>query len=305
MRYYRILGVIMMCCVLLACAKKQGSQLTTSIHTANPQHSSKAVYLVAIHPLHNAQRIFELYQPLIELMNANLKNYELKLEAASDYTDFEKKLYAGRYHFALPNPLQSLLSVQHGYSIFGKVANDAQFRGVILVPKNSPIKSISDLKGKKVSYPSATALAACIMPQWFFYQNGINVQKDIINVFVGSQESSITHVATGAVDVGVTWIPPWKGYKKKYPEFASKLKVMWETPSMINNGWVVRNDVPIAVREQVAGMLFTLNKTEKGQAILTKIGYEGFEPASPKTYEPVRTFIKTFNAKVRPLEIIP
>lgn len=42
------------------------------------------------------------------------------------------------------------------------------FKGIFLVRIDSGIKVPADLKGKAVSYPSPTALAACIMPQYFY-----------------------------------------------------------------------------------------------------------------------------------------
>jgi phosphonate transport system substrate-binding protein len=137
------------------------------------------------------------------------------------------------------------------------------------------------------------------MPQWFLYQNGVNVATDITNVFVGSQESSIANVAIGAVDVGVTWPPPWAGYQKSFPDLAAKLKIIWKTPSLVNNGLVAYSEVPLTLVKTVARALFTLDKTEEGKKILADIGYAGFEPATIATYQPVEEFLKSFTAKVR------
>ena len=290
-------------CMLCSCGKGPSGNQYAPTYSDQAVVPVKQVYLVSIHPLHNPQRVFEVYQPLVDLLNQKLGNSEIKLEAATDYADFEKKLYAGHYHFALPNPLQTLEATHHGYKIFGKVADDSQFRGTILVPKDSKIKEVKDIKGLKVSYPAPTALAACIMPQWFFHTHGINVLSDIINVFVGSQESSIVNVATGNVDVGVTWPPPWAGFQKKQPELAAKLKVIWETPPLVNNGWVVRNDVPPEVLAHVEQALFSLHESEEGKKIFSEMEYSGFEPASLETYQPVVEFLKTFSAKVRHLDI--
>lgn len=299
----RLLSFLCFMILLCSCDKDTlRDETNVPEYSDKPAQVVKQVYLLSIHPLHNAQRVFELYQPLVEIMNRGVDDYTIQLEAAVDYADFEKKLYARHYHFALPNPLQSLEATQHGYNIFGKVTDDSQFRGTILVRKDSQIKDVKDIKGLKVSYPAHTALAACIMPQQFFHENGINVLTDITNVFVGSQESSIANVATGNVDIGVTWPPPWRGFQKNNPELASKLKVMWETPSLVNNGLVVRDDVPRDVLLHVADVFFSLSKSDEGKQILSGIEYSGFESADLETYKLVDEFLKNFNSKVRRLD---
>ncbi len=162
--------------------------------------------------LYNPDKLFEVFQPLVDYLNFQLPELKLKLIASKDYAAFEEKLYRGQFDFALPNPYQTLLCLDYGYTVFGKMGNDERFTGLFLVRKDSDIKTFSDIVGKRVSYPSETALAACIMPQDFLFQNGI----DISNVYTGSQVSSILNVYSKNVDVGATWPIPWFDFKKKF-----------------------------------------------------------------------------------------
>jgi phosphonate transport system substrate-binding protein len=82
--------------------------------------------------------------------------------------------------------------------------DDEMFRGIILVRKDSGIHKVTDLKGKKVSYPALTALAATMMPHYYLHTHGIDVNRDIENLYVGSQESSIMNVLRGHVAAGAT-----------------------------------------------------------------------------------------------------
>lgn len=88
------------------------------------------------------------------------------------------------------------------------MGDDDNFRGIILVRKDSGIKSVKDLVGKNISYPAPTALAATMMPQWYLHIHGINIHTDITNSYVGSQESSIMNVFLGKSAAGATWPPP-------------------------------------------------------------------------------------------------
>jgi phosphonate transport system substrate-binding protein len=259
-------------------------------------------YIVGIHPLHNPKRLFDVYGPIVDTINTRIPNSRFKLEASRNYEEFEKKLYNGHFDFAMPNPLQTIKSLDHGYRVFGKMADDQEFRGIILVRKDSGIHDVGDLKGKAVSYPAKTALAATLMPQYYLHTHGININTDIENRYVGSQESAIMNVLLGHVAAAATWPVPWKTFSAENPEQAAQLEVKWQTEALQNNGWVVRNDIPAPLADQFAAALFSLQESEAGQKLLAAVPVSRFETANDQTYAPAQAFLKVFSQTVRPLE---
>lgn len=267
-----------------------------------PSQTNKKTYLFGVHPLHNPDRLFEVYQPLVNYLNHRLDQAQLKLEASTSYDAYEQKLYSGHYQFALPNPYQTITSFSHGYHAFGKMGDDQNFYGIILVRKDSPIEKVEDLRGKAISYPAPTALAASMLPQWLMYQHGLNITTDIDNRYVGSQESSIMNVALGLTQAGCTWPPPWQAFIQTHPDLADKLQIKWKTETLPNNGLVARDDVPADVVKQVGELIFSLHTTEQGRAILAPMELSRFEAATNDTYAPVNAFLERFKQEVRPLE---
>lgn len=258
-------------------------------------------YVVGIHPLHNPQRLMEVYGPIVEYIDIHIPEVRFRLEASRNYEEFDKKLDEGHFDFAMPNPYQTVRSLKHGYRVFGKMGDDQDFKGIILIRKDSGIREVTDLKGKAVSYPAKTALAATMMPQYYLHTHGIDVNKEIENRYVGSQESSILSVLRGHVAAGATWPVPWKTFSAEHPEMASQLEVRWQTGTLQNNGWVVRQDIPLPVAQKFATLLFGLNDSEQGRRMLERLPVSRFEAASDKTYQPVQDFLATFSAQVRPV----
>jgi len=257
------------------------------------------VYILGVHPLHNPKRLFEVYQPLVDYINRNLKNCEIKLRASRNYPAYDERLFNREFDFALPNPYQTIESTNHGYKIFGKMSDDFNFCGIILIRKDSGINEVSDLKGKIVSYPAETALAATILPQWFLYQNGLNILKDLENNYVGSQESSIMNVYLGKSAASATWPPPWIAFQKERPEVAKSLMVKWKTETLPNNGLVVKNEIPDEIVEQVGNLIFNLHTHDEGRKILKRMELSKFEAADDITYDSVREFLAKFEKEVR------
>jgi phosphonate transport system substrate-binding protein len=298
----RQIAILMLAALgLMACNRDASGGRSEPLYAAKPATAGRE-YVFAIHPLHNPVRLFEVYGPLIEYLNRNIPGTTFRLEASRNYEEFENKLYSRQFDFALPNPYQTLNSLGHGYHVIAKMGDDYKFTGIILVRRDSGIKKVTDLKGKKVSYPARTALAATMMPQYYLQTHGLDVNRDIENLYVGSQESSIMNVYLGNVAAAATWPLPWDAFQKEHPDKARELQLKWETEPLINNGVVARDDVPEALVKRVAQLLDTLHTSEEGKAILARMPLSRFELADDRRYRVIEDFLHKFSQKVRPLD---
>lgn len=293
---------IILLSALLAAACDNPSQANYQPTLSTQDAAPTRIFRVGIHPLHNPQRLMELYGPIVDHLNAAIPEYQLQLEASRNYEEFEKKLYGGEFDFAMPNPYQTVLSLRHGYRVIAKMADDSNFRGVILVRKDSGIRSVADLKGKAVSYPAATALAATMLPQYYLHTHGLDVTRDIQNLYVGSQESSILSVQRGHVAAGATWPVPWLTFQEQQPELAAQLEVKWQTDTLPNNAWVARKDLPPPLVARFTELLLGLKDSAQGRQMLHRLPVTAFEKTTAETYQPVRAFLQAFSAQIRPIE---
>lgn len=257
-------------------------------------------YELAIVPLYNANELYSDYGSLVDYLNENLKDVHFVLTVARNYEDFDVRLYSGQVDFALGNPYEVIRAIDYGYRAFAKMGDDANFKGLIFVRRDSNIKSLDDLKGKKVSYPAKSALASTMMPQYFLQTHGIDVNSDIDNLYVKTHESSLMNVYNGNVAAGATWLIPWLGFQRDHPHEAAALEVKWETPTLINNGFVARSNFPPELIHRVAELLTRLHETPKGKAILGNLHISRFEPATDATYDVVRKFVTEYESTVHP-----
>ncbi|PKG80857.1 phosphonate ABC transporter substrate-binding protein [Colwellia sp. 75C3] len=287
--------------ILISACERQPTEKNLQYSTS-PTESEIVTYRLAIHPLHNPQKLFESYQPLVDYINQEIPTIYIELEASRDYPTFENKFRAREPDLLLPNPWQTLQAMDNGYHVIAMAGDAKDFKGIFIIRKDNTLKKPSELKGKRVSYPARTALAAAIMPQFFLHNNGIDTNNDIDNIYVGSQESSIMNVYLGNVTVGATWPPPWRLFQKDHPEQAKQLKVIWQTPPLINNSVMVRDDFPDAISKQIQHLIVNLTKSAQGKVILTGMETAQFTLAKDESYNVVRRYIKRFEKKVRLVE---
>ncbi len=262
----------------------------------------RTIYRFAVHPLYNPEMLASVFGPLTDYLSERIPDAKFKLEASRDYAAFEDKIRRRSVEFLLPNPYQTLLGQLNGYHVFAKMGADADFHGILIARRDSGIHSFSQLKGKTISYPAPTAIAATMLSQKFLQDHGIDVSTDVTNLYVGSQESSILATYHKQSDLASTWQPPWRNFIKAHPEEAAQLVVVWETPPLINNSLMARDDVPAGIVKQVRAVLLDMPNTTAGRAVLQKMGMYPFATADDRTYEPVRQFIRIFSREVRPLD---
>lgn len=294
-------GCLILIVLMLSGCAEQNKPQGPKYHKEPRALKTRTLHL-AVHPLHNPAKLAASYQPLVNYLNKQIPDSNFELEASRDYASFETKVTSGSPELLIPNPLQTLRAISSGYSVLATLGSPEDFRGIILVRKDSNISVPADLKGKSVSYPSSTALAACIMPKLFLHKHGLDVTKDIDNRYVGSQESVIWNVYQKFSTAGGTWPIPWRIFQKEHPAEASQMKAIWETTHLINNSFMIRSDIPDGLKSRIQKLLVHLEQSEEGRKILEDMGADRFRPATNSDYDQVRRYLSDYEREVGPVE---
>ncbi|MFZ2969095.1 MAG: phosphate/phosphite/phosphonate ABC transporter substrate-binding protein [Sulfuricurvum sp.] len=279
--------------VMLLALLLQGCNETNTVSLYHPSvlplHEQELI--VGVHPYLNTQKTFNAYEPLLRYLETQLPKVHFRLETSLNYPDYERKLYAGHFDLAIPNPYQTLKSINHGYRIIAKVKPDSQFRGIIIARKDRHIRVVEQLRGQSISFPAPTALAATLMPKLFLFERGLNVDTQAHPHYVGSQYSSIMNAYRGDTVAAATWPSPWKTWRAENPQKAKEMELLWQTPPLVNIGVVVRCDFNPLLAHRITTVLSQLDHTSVGKNLIAPTGFEGFEPATLKMYRPVEAFI--------------
>lgn len=294
----RAVGVFLTILLCLGCRGDRPSPGPT--YASSPPVPART-FPFAVHPLHNPVHLAAAYGPLLEHLGREMPGSRFVLEASKDYGDFENKIRSRGPAILLPNPWQALEAMGAGYTILAMAGDPEDFVGLVLVRKDSSFKRLEDLKGKVVSYPSATAVAACLLPQEAFHRAGIDPTRALVNRYVGSQESSILHVVMGLSAAGATWPPPWRAFQKSHPREVAQLRVLHTTRHLVNNAVMVRGDVPGDVQKRIREILIHLHEFPDSRRVLEPMQTQRFLPATDRDYDTLRTSIAAFEREIRPV----
>ncbi len=139
-------------------------------------------------------------------------------------------------------------------------AEDAVFTSKFIVPADSPVKSLAELKGKTMAFGSPSSTSGHLMPRFFLMKAGVDAGKDFKNVaFSGAHDATVAFVAGGKAEAGVLNASVMdKLLETKNPN-ALKVKVIATTPPYFDYNWSVRPGLDAALTKKLTEAFLKLD----------------------------------------------
>lgn len=164
---------------------------------------------------------------------------------------------------------------------------DSQFRSVFITQKDSGIKTLADLKGKQVSFGSASSTSGHLMPRSFLLEAGLEPERDFKRVaFSGAHDATIASVVSGRVDAAALDITVWRKFVTENKVDTSKVDVFYTTPPYFNYNWSVHADMPAAQRDKIAQALLALSADNpEGKEVLGLARATRYVPTKADNYK--------------------
>jgi phosphonate transport system substrate-binding protein len=168
---------------------------------------------------------------------------------------------------------------------------DTKFQSVFIAKTNSGIKSLNDLKGKQVSFGSASSTSGHLMPRSFLLAASIDPDKDFKRVaYSGAHDATIASVVSGKVDAAALDITVWNKFVSEKKVDTTDVNVFHTTPGYFNYNWSVHADMPAAMRERVTKAILDISPNDPaGKEILTLNRATKYVPTKAENYKGLET----------------
>ena len=168
---------------------------------------------------------------------------------------------------------------------------DSKYQSMIIVRKNSKIKSIKDLKGKKIAIQDPTSTSGYILPVAELYKKGINVVKDDNLVNVKGHDQGVVSVLNGDTDAAFVFKDARNLVAKDEPNIFKEVKPIYFTKKVPNDTISVRSNMSSAFRKKLAKSMKEIVKTKEGAKILNNIyDHYGYKDAKDSDYNIIREY---------------
>ena len=250
-------------------------------------------------PLKNSEKLVEDLKPISDYLSERLG---VKVEAftASNYIGVVEGLGSGSVDFGIIPPFSTLLAQKQSnakpiLTSKGKTGKPG-YTAELYVRKDSGIKSLQDVKGKKVAFVDPSSSSGYIYPGAMLVEAGLNLDKDISYQFSGGHDKSLQLLLNKDVDVIATFDGVEDRYAKDFPQAKTDIQKL-ATSDMIPGIMVTTSSkMDKELQDKLEKALRDVENDPKMKELFTKMfSITGFTDVDQDAYKKVEATAKVMN----------
>ncbi|EOB6957786.1 phosphate/phosphite/phosphonate ABC transporter substrate-binding protein [Staphylococcus aureus] len=312
MKNFKCLFVLMLAVIVFAAACGNSSSLDNQKNASNDSDSKSGGYkpkelTVQFVPSQNAGTLEAKAKPLEKLLSKEL-GIPVKVSVSTNYNTIveamkSKKVDVGflpptAYTLAHDQKAADLLlqAQRFGVKEDGSASKELvdSYKSEILVKKDSKIKSLKDLKGKKIVLQDVTSTAGYTFPLAMLKNEaGINATKDMKIVNVKGHDQAVISLLNGDVDAAAVFNDARNTVKKDQPNVFKDTRILKLTQAIPNDTISVRPDMDKDFQEKLKKAFIDIAKSKEGHKIISEVySHEGYTETKDSNFDIVREYEK-------------
>ncbi|MFT5175377.1 MAG: phosphonate transport system substrate-binding protein [Gammaproteobacteria bacterium] len=238
-------------------------------------------FTFGIVPQQLPSKLLQSWGPVLRYLQQRT-GHRFVFRTAADIPTFEQRVTANEYDFAYMNPYHFTV-YNHGdtgYQALAK-AKDKRIHGILVVRKDSALRTLAELQGATLAFPAPAAFAASVLPR--AHLKAESTEFDVR--YVSSHDSVYKAVAKGLFPAGGGVL---RTFNATDPAVRQQLRILWTSPGYTPHAIAVHPRVPQEVVESVRRALVVMADDEAGRLVLDRLKVKGFAAAANANWDDVR-----------------
>ena len=244
---------------------------------------------IGIWPYVSTQTLISEYHPMQVYLEKRLHRPVIFV-TAPDQRTFVQRTQRGEYRYAFTAPhFARYAELDAGYVPMLRPRRNSFV--VFVVDRNSPLKSIGDLRGKTVTMTDSITMIAMLALK-ALRENGLEPGKNVTVRHAVSHNSAVLDVTRGESDAAVTGLIIYDQLPESIRKNLRILATTGETPAMM---LLANPKVPADEVANLKRMLLEFVDSPEGREFIRNLGYQGLrEPteAEMKSLDPLEEDLK-------------
>jgi phosphonate transport system substrate-binding protein len=299
----RLLGLLTFITLLvIACVPTQEPEIAGNVDLndlqplATPANRQTSALRVAIAAVISPKGTVESYAPLLRYLEEKL-NRPVELIQRRTYMEINDLIAHGQVDMAF---VCTSAYIQ-GHDTFGmellvapQVNGKTTYNSLLIVPANSPARSMADLRGKVFAFTDPISLSGRVYPTYLVQQLGSTPEEFFSRTFYTySHDEAIRAVASGLADGAAVDSLVYAFMLERDPALREKLKVIHTSPDFGIPPVVVNPAIRPQIKHELKSILLEMANDAAAQEVLKSIGVERFVPISDEIYQSARELMRT------------
>jgi len=253
---------------------------STGFANTNNPCSQASPITFGILPFVSAEQLVIRFTPLVNYLSQQL-NTQIRIETAPSFIEFSRRTSKDkRYDLLFTAPHFYPLARKSGYRLIASVDSPGM-RAVFVVPKQSPIQNINDLKGKRLATVNTKSLATLLIKK-HLNQHNINPDNDLKIIATPTHNASLLSTYHGITDASALMQPP---YAAASQQVRNRMRIIAKTQRAPHIPISVADRISTACAAQISKLLINMSSSFEGRQVLKHNRFSGFKLSSADIYE--------------------
>lgn len=254
--------------------------LISSLLFSQYSHAENS-YIFAIAPQQSANKTAERWLPVLSYISEK-SGIKLIFRTEKDIPAFENKLDTMRYDFAYMDAFRYLL--YHEKSSYNAIlkSKNMHLNSVLIVKKDSPLKTIQDLSGQTVAFPEPTEFSANRLSQVELKKRNIAFTPE----YVSSHNLVFNSIIQDRVIAGGSF---YKMLNRAKPEIKNNLRVLHKTKTITPHAITAHKKVPESDVKKIRNAFIEMRNDPEGNKLLKKAKLRRLSIARDKDWNDFRS----------------
>jgi phosphonate transport system substrate-binding protein len=286
--------LLLICSLLLAGCKPDKTpkvDLNQLYPLASPEAQEITPLRVAVAAVISPQGTVESYTSLLNYMGERLGR-PVQLEQRGSYAETNQLVETGQVDIAFVCTGAYISGTRDfGMEILvaPEVNGSASYYSWLIVPANSPARSIEDLRGKTFAFTDPLSLTGRIYPTYLVEQIWEKPEAFFGRIFFTySHDAAIEAVARGMADGAAVDHLIYLHLLERQPGLEEKLKIIHRSPAFGIPPVVVSSSIRPQLKAELLDLLLHMDQDAQGKAALQEIGIDRFIILEDSAYDTVR-----------------
>jgi phosphonate transport system substrate-binding protein len=252
---------------------------------------------IGLLPGESAPTVMRINEPMRAYLEKRL-GVPVKLEVGANYAATGEALRFGRLDIAYLGPVTYIMQGRHAKLLpFARpthAGDGPTFKAVIIVPSDSPITKLTQLRGKEVAFGDPASTSGTWVPESQLLEAGLAPNRDYTPRALGAHDAVALAVANHRVAAGGLSLPVYKRLLEEKKLNGKAVRVLAESHPIPEYMWTFRQGLDPAFREEIRKAFLGVTDPEA----LKVFRADAFIPAVDSDVDIVRRWVTALE-KVR------
>jgi phosphonate transport system substrate-binding protein len=239
--------------------------------------------IFAYSPTENPAVYQHVYGPLMDHLGKCTGKRMVYFPVQSNTAQVEA-FRAGRLHIALLATGAVGFAVNLAgavpFVVVGSERGPAGYQLYAIVKSDSPYKTLSDLKGRKVAHVSPSSNSGNLAPRVMFPENGLKPDEDYKPLMSGGHDKSIIGVSLGDYDMAPVASDIFDRMTARGQVKTEQFRILWKSDVFPTSSYSMAHDLKPELQTKIKACFLNFAFTEE-----IKKEYQGEDRFLPMTYK--------------------